>query len=52
MLNDGSGLPVKVRAPGYTQVSGDFVTALGTLDVNQTPPLMTSHMSAVQKCGP
>ncbi|MHB9035421.1 MAG: hypothetical protein ACYC64_02050 [Armatimonadota bacterium] len=42
-IDDGSGVSIKVVAPGYTVVGGDYVSVKGTLDVGATPPTLTSQ---------
>ena len=41
-IDDGSGINIKVVAPGHTVVNGDYVSVRGSLDVGTTPPTLTS----------
>lgn len=43
-LDDGSGVRIKVFAPGYTGiVNGGFASAAGTADVSVSPPVLVSR---------
>ena len=42
-IDDGSGINIKVVAPGHTVVNGDYVSVRGTLDVGTSPPTLTSQ---------
>ncbi len=49
-LDDGSGSRIRVFAPGYTGISdGDFVSAVGTVDVSVSPPVLVSSPGALVK---
>ena len=49
-LDDGSGTRIKVFAPGYTGlVTGDFASAMGTVDLSQSPPMLLSKPAQVQE---
>jgi hypothetical protein len=49
ILNDGSGVPVRVVAPGYTVTTGDYAAARGTLDRSTDPVTLNSQASYVRK---
>jgi hypothetical protein len=41
-LDDGSGAPIRVTAPGYTGVqTGDCISVRGTLGAGSKPPVLT-----------
>lgn len=42
-IDDGSGVNIKVVAPGHTVVNGDYVSVRGILDVGTNPPTLTSQ---------
>ncbi len=47
-LDDGSGVRIKVFAPGYTGiVNGGFASATGTADVSVSPPVLVSRPDRV-----
>jgi hypothetical protein len=49
-LDDGSGTRIKVFAPGYSGIaSGDFVSAIGGVDVSSSPPVLVSSADRVRK---
>ena len=49
-LNDGSGIQVKVIAPGYSGIAdGDFASARGVLHPNANPPTLTCPADKVMK---
>ena len=41
-IDDGSGINIKVVAPGHAVVNGDYVSVAGTLDVGAAPVTLTS----------
>lgn len=47
-LDDGSGSPITVNAPGHTLVNGDFAKASGILSVGP-PPVLSSSADKVTK---
>ena len=49
-LDDGSGVQIKVFAPGYSGISdGDYVSAIGTADVSVNPPVLVSKPDWVRR---
>ena len=49
-LDDGSGAPVKINAPGYADIdSGNYASAMGALDVGGSSPILISKASSVKK---
>ena len=49
-LDDGSQLPVKVIAAGYSGIAdGDYVSACGTLDVSASPVVLISSAVDIEK---
>jgi len=49
-IDDGSGVVVRVIAPGYSGISsGDSITATGTLSPSSSPPTLTCDAGKVQK---
>ncbi len=43
VIDDGSGAPIQVVAPGNTVSDGDYVSVKGMLDVSVSPPTLTSE---------
>ncbi len=48
-LDDGTGRPVRVNAPGHTLVVNNYATAYGTLDPLARPPAIGSSADKVGK---
>jgi parallel beta-helix repeat protein len=49
-LNDGSGTRIRIFAPGYTGLTtGDFASAIGTVDLSVSPPVMVTTPARVRK---
>lgn len=49
LLDDGSGILVKVICPNYDVETGDFASARGILDPTTDPPTLTTSMQFVKK---
>lgn len=43
-LDDGSGQIIKVVCPGYTVVTGDYVSVKGSINTTTTPPTLTGQV--------
>ncbi|MDO8585972.1 MAG: S8 family serine peptidase [Armatimonadota bacterium] len=48
-LDDGSGYPIRVTAPGHTLANGDYATARGTLNNSVPPAELTSSAAHCRK---
>lgn len=50
LLDDGSGIKMRVFAPGHSGIStGDFVSAIGSVDVTVFPPVLISSPELLKR---
>jgi exopolysaccharide biosynthesis protein len=47
-LDDGSGIQIKVFAPGYSVATGSYAAAIGAVDVSVTPPVLISASGKIK----
>ncbi|MCL5105368.1 MAG: carboxypeptidase-like regulatory domain-containing protein, partial [Armatimonadetes bacterium] len=48
-IDDGSGVTIKVVAPGVAVTNNNYVSVKGTLDLSTMPPTLTSQQVTVHK---
>jgi len=48
-LDDGSGTPIKVFAPGHAVSTNSYASAIGTADISSIPPVLVSSSDRVQR---